>query len=144
MNTVILLAWMVLGSIMDIRRKSEPVWWICLGMLAALTVHGVRIWTNDDLPVGIFLIEGLLLLIPGLIFLILSRGGFGIGLADAWFLMIVGLWEGDYSAYACMVYGTFLAAVVSVGGLTCGKLKRSSSLPFIPFLCIGWIFGKCF
>ena len=74
------------------------------------------------------------------------RGREGLGLGDAKLLAAAGAWVGA-SGLPSVVAGAALAALVMAGGLmlTGVRFKRTSALPFGPFLALAtwlvWLFG---
>lgn len=148
MSGKIFLFWVLPGCIWDIRSHRVPVAWIWAGMICAFLFWGVR-----ELPLmasgretGWSLMGSCgISLLPGAVFLALSgMKQHGLGKADGWFMVVLGLWKGGKTAYGGMLYGIFLAAVFALLGLCFGLLHRHSRLPMIPFLTAGWlIFELC-
>ena len=84
-----------------------------------------------------FLLGGILFFIVYLV----SRKGLGGG--DVKFMAVAGLYLGGSGVLSAMLYGSILAAVTGGSLLLLKKLKRTDSIPLIPFLYLGILLTLC-
>ena len=125
--------WLTAMSVCDIRKKSVPVWlfWVGAAMAGAMFLwesreEGLQIWS---------LVKALL---PGAMLLLAAAAG-KAGCADGLILMALGIAEGyPRSLFVCMI-GLALAALMSGILLLAKKVRRTTKIPFVPFLEAGWL-----
>lgn len=121
-------------SLEDILKKSVPVALLAAGVLyipAGLIAEGAESFSFLDNILG---------LIPGAVLLIISfvsRGQIGIG--DGCLVMMLGASLGIETVIRILTAALLLITVFSGVMLAMRKLKRKSTLPFIPFLFAGYI-----
>lgn len=80
--------------------------------------------------------------IPGIVLLILSKAGAGVGPADGLVLLTIGLSAGMRGACAALTVACFVSCPVAglllILGRRCGSNARRKQIPFLPFLFAGW------
>jgi leader peptidase (prepilin peptidase) / N-methyltransferase len=129
---VIICIWLILCSWQDIRKKKIHVILIGIGFLTILTCSflagEITIWSRlAGLGLGILL----LLLNP------ITRGQIGIG--DGLIVSIMGLGVGFNATSFILAYGLFGSAVFSIGLILFRKVNRKATIPFIPFILLGYL-----
>lgn len=121
-------------SLEDLLKKSVPVALLAAGVLfipAGLITEGAE---------SISIADNILGLIPGAVLLIISfvsRGQIGVG--DGGLVMMLGASLGIETVIRILTAALLLITVFSGVMLVMRKLKRKSTLPFIPFLFAGYI-----
>ena len=131
--TVILLGLLILCSIQDLRTKKIGLWILILGggILCAMIPFQNSIALYDrigGMAVGVTVI-----------LISLATGG-KIGMGDGLLLCISGLGLGFWSNLELFALALFLAATVSIGLMIARLADRKKSIPFVPFMLIGYIF----
>ena len=129
MNICLLLTCIFLSllSVSDVKTKTIPAW----ASPAFLILSGVLHLFLRDLSAGAFF-AGLL---PGAVLLILSlvfRASVGIG--DGFAAMACGAALGPERIMAALAAAFVFCAVFCMVLLLLKKIRRSDSLPFLPFL----------
>ncbi|MDD3222409.1 MAG: hypothetical protein PHG07_08470 [Lachnospiraceae bacterium] len=82
-------------------------------------------------------LEGLL---PGCACFLLGRWGRGcIGDGDSLLILIIGVLEGVKFCLSMLIVSGMGILIFSIGALVSGRLHRKSTVPFVPFLAIGYI-----
>ena len=79
----------------------------------------------------------------GCIFLMISkmtRESFGYG--DSLLILLLGVVVGFWNLISLLAIAFFLSAVVSAAALVFGKFHRKTTVPFVPFLGIGYFFVR--
>ena len=142
MNSGMFLIWALTGSIWDIREKKVPVSWLAAGVAAALlwNISGWGRLIAEQGGAAAIGIQICLAAAPGLFLLSaswLTEGA--VGVADGWFLIVLGLQLGAVSACFSLIGGILLAGMFSGAGLFVHKLHRKSRIPLLPFLTAGWL-----
>lgn len=107
-----------------------PVWMLVLGVLfCAMTVAGQ--W-NGSLDALRGLLPGSLLLLIGLA---TKKAGYGDGIV----LSCLGLVLGGSDCLLLFGISLFLLSLCAVALLAVHRVRRDTSMPFIPFLGIAWL-----
>ena len=76
----------------------------------------------------------------GIIFFIISRKtGESIGYADSWLILILGIYQGFWGLLGTLTGAMFILAITSLVVSVLKRPSRKFTLPFIPFLTIGYI-----
>lgn len=121
-------------AIIDIRCMLVPQ---ALVFTAALAAVAALVWSEVP-TVPDALLGGLLGF--GLLFLLYLIRRDGIGLGDARFLAVLGLFLGWQGVLVALVCGSVLGGLIGVLLLALHKVDRKTRIPFVPFLAAGgWI-----
>lgn len=130
-KSVVIFAWLLALSVMDIRTKRVPIWMLLLGGLGALC-----------LPTDAF---SALALLPGGILLLLAVGG-KAGYADAIVLLALGVMVGARIGITIFLVSLFLLSGVAIPFLGFRRIKEESKMPYLPFLTAAFVVqrGMCF
>ncbi|MCM1184937.1 MAG: prepilin peptidase [Lachnoclostridium sp.] len=144
---IVVLIYLVILSIMDIREKQVPVYLLGVGLLLAAFVGAGERIREEELMGELHLIRAVWKILPGLL-LGLLPGIFLLGMAwmsrkagtgDGVVLMILGLFT-DYRI--CMIIfsaSLFLASLFSVCMMALHRAHGRTCLPYIPFLTAAYI-----
>ena len=131
------------GAVIDLRSQSVPRWWLaagaCLtGLLLIYPVTGV-LGTLDPEP-GRWTFRAAGALFGGLFVLVSVAKPESFGKADGILIVMTGVLIGLQRMTDMLVIAFFLA---SVCGAACYLIRRrrESTLPFIPFLTVGFLVG---
>lgn len=128
-------------SVQDIRRKEISN----IGLLASMGMVVLLLLLDGVINGNLFSAEALLWkkiwgLLPGICVCILSyvtRGAIGKG--DGYLLCVSGLALGVEANLAILFYGLLTAGFCSAVLLALRMVKRKTKLPFVPFLCGGYL-----
>ena len=124
--------WLMICSWQDIKKKRVHVFLIGVGFFilcaCSFLIGEITIWSRIA---GLGL--GLLLLLLTLI----TRGQIGIG--DGLIVSIIGVSLGFPIAAFTLTYGLFASAVFSIGLILIKKVNKKATIPFIPFIFIGYL-----
>lgn len=119
-------------SIEDLKHKEVSCQWILLFL--PLTV--VEIIGNDEVS----LLQRVIGLCLGLFLLLLSKLTRGqIGMGDGYVVCGLGVILGFYSVMVILSYALILAALVSMVLFLGFRWNRKRTIPFLPFLCVGYL-----
>ncbi|BCJ92480.1 hypothetical protein acsn021_00490 [Anaerocolumna cellulosilytica] len=124
--------WLLLCSLQDIKSKKIHLYLIGLGFIASLVIsfvyHDAAFWER---AVGA---------IPGLFLLALNpitRGQIGLG--DGLIVLILGVCLGFTLTASMLLLGLFASALYSAILLLFKKAGRKKTIPFVPFLFLGFL-----
>jgi leader peptidase (prepilin peptidase)/N-methyltransferase len=121
----------ILG-IQDIKRKEISCWWL-ISLLPLIVIELAR-------PSEIKLIERIFGILLGLFFVILSKVTRGqIGIGDGYVLCAIGLILGIGKCVILLSYAFLLTSVVSIVLLVFFRWNRKRTIPFVPFLFMGYL-----
>ena len=70
----------------------------------------------------------------------MTRESFGYG--DSLLILLLGVAVGFWNLISLLAIAFFLSAVVSAAALVFGKFHRKTTVPFVPFLGIGYFFVR--
>lgn len=119
-------------SLSDIRKGGVRT--RILVLMSAMTIFYVALFSGGSY--GSSLTGGLL----GALFFVLSlisRESFGY--ADSWLITILGIFMGGKNVLYLIVAAFFMAGLFSLAGILVKHWGKKKSLPFIPFLFLGYI-----
>ncbi|MGB8452707.1 MAG: prepilin peptidase [Anaerocolumna sp.] len=130
--TISICIWLILCCLQDIKKKKINVLLIAIGLLFILTFSflagEVSIWSRlAGLSLGILLLS----LNP------ITRGQIGLG--DGLIVSIMGIGLGFNAVAFILAYGLFGSAVFSIGLILFRKVNRKATIPFAPFILLGYL-----
>lgn len=127
---------MTAGSIWDIRSKKLPAGLLILSILTAgilIAMNRDINWRQDWLLYVIGILIGILLLLAG------RFCGGCIGTADGIMTAVIGGMIGYQDTLLLLMNGILAAAVFSILLIVIKKAGRRTTIPFIPFMLLGYI-----
>lgn len=129
---IIVGVWMFLCSIQDIKRKEIHISLLIMGVVPIMvsSIFWVEISLQNRL-LGI-LLGGILLIIHWF-----SKGQIGLG--DVIVVSILGGSLGFYLCSGILMFSLFLSAILSLVLIVFKRVKRKTTIPFTPFLFIGYV-----
>lgn len=122
--------WLLVISIIDVRKRRVPVWTLAIGGILVLIKCICR--NGEYLDVISGMLPGVFLLLTAFVS---QKAGYGDGVA----LLILGMISGAGKSLMIFGFSLFLAAVFSVVMLVLGKAGRNTAIPFLPFLAAAWL-----
>ena len=137
-KVTILLLYMVMLSVYDIRSRRVPV------LLLTIGCAGVLINTVYELVIGQqTLLQPILGMIPGLLFMIIAWLSQKAGYADGIILIWIGIMCGYRDSLLVLCASLMMASIISIILLMLRKVNRQTQIPYIPFLAAGMsiVFG---
>lgn len=129
---IIMLCILGYGSYIDIKKKELSCEYLMAGTVWALIGQifwGIQPWYN----------WGMGILTGGIFFIFSKFTKEGIGYADSWMILSLGIFCGVWKQITILGIAFLLASVVALIGCVSGKYSRKSQLPFFPFLTIGYL-----
>ena len=121
---------LLIGSVMDIRKKELPRVFLLLCIIACALL------VLFEKPEWIGLLTGLL---PGVVMWIAGRLSGCIGEADSVLVLCLGAMYGLSGSGEQLMYALLLAAVVAIFLISLKHATKRSTLPFVPFLFAGFL-----
>ncbi len=123
---------LLVSGMIDIKTKCVSVKLVIMCLIPIIIALPFR--------EEITLIEGLLGMLIGILILGIGKFTRGqIGSGDGLVLIVTGIALGGYNNLRMLMYGLFLVSMVSILLLITKKIKFKSTLPFLPFLCMGYV-----
>ncbi len=124
--------WLLLCCWQDIRKKKIHVILIGIGCVAVLfcsfLTGELTIWSR---------LAGLS---PGVVLLVINRiTGGQIGIGDGLIVSIMGIGLGFNEIAFILAYGLFGSGIFSIGLILFCKVNRKVTIPFIPFILLGYL-----
>lgn len=128
----ICLVFLIIVALKDIQTKKISVYaLVCGGMLSV--IYQIFVGNMD-----LWLLSGGIM--TGILFLFISRmTQEGMGYGDSILILILGIYLGFHQLIIVLSMSFFLLLCVSIPVLWCRKMSREYTLPFIPFLTVGYL-----
>lgn len=122
-------------SVLDIRHRRLPVWFLAVG---GALVLGVRIFC---VPLDIISAAGGAV---GILFLLVSKvTQEGVGYGDSLLILVMGIYLGFWNLLGVLTGAFLLSAVFAGVVLVRFGWKRSTGFPFVPFLTAAYGIWIC-
>lgn len=139
MMKIIILLYIMVLSIFDIRERKVPVLLLAIGagfaLFRAIISDVVMQWNNDI----IFNVKTIIIAsLPGMILLGMALITQNAGTADGIVLSILGILSDWKSAVLTLSISLFIMGAYSVILLLLRKVNKKSEIPFIPFMCLAY------
>lgn len=135
-KTVFLTMYLMVLSIFDGKDKRVPVIALAIGCAAGMAV-GIYEAFREQAWLGYM--AGLL---PGAIFIFVAWTTKKAGYADGIVLAITGALEGFRSCILICSLSLFMLSIYSIMFMILKKVRKDFVVPYIPFLCAGYLFWK--
>lgn len=135
MSNVYITVILIIGSVYDWKYYGLPVWLLLMSILGGLGGALYSLLGKDASLINV----GMAFL-PGVIALILSyitREQIGYG--DGLLMLAVGGCIGIQQTMVVVGIALGTSFVASVVLVILRKASRTQKLPFVPFLCVGWL-----
>lgn len=129
----ILFLYLLAMSIYDVKRKEIHIraTLITGGVLAAFRIFQ---FCHEGVS-----LEPILGIVPGILVLLLSHFTHGkIGMGDGFVIMECGMVLSIFENLFLLFFSLVLSAAVGTGLMVFRKVKRSYTMPFVPFICISF------
>ena len=130
----ILLAFLGLNTVSDIRTKKILVWSAWAFGLFGL-IYG---FVGNEMS----LFQGLLAILPGILFLIISKmTKESMGYGDGVIVLVMGVYISIQKLVGSLMLALILAAAWSVILLVFFRKRKQEEFPFVPFVLLGYLGG---
>lgn len=126
--------WLALLAEMDIRHKHVPVWLLSLGGIFVTIVSSYEIWKEQLGGRELFWS-----IIPGTVLLAIAVFTKKTGWADGVVLLFLGVLIGSRACIFSFTLSMLFISVVSMVLLALKRVRKNTKLPYLPFLCIGYL-----
>ncbi len=127
------------AALVDSKRRIIPNLFVIIGLVFRLCIYCYEIFATDTFKA--VMLNDLIGLAIGFGFLaivsIITKGAIGFG--DAKLFGIIGLISGSFCTYSTLLISLLLSAVISIVEIARKKMGRKDSLPFGPFIAVGYI-----
>ena len=131
----VLLGYLAILSIYDIRFRSIPAWTVVIGGIIG-GLNSVYAIVGCENVSWFAVLKMIAAMIPGMFMLLISLIGGNVGCGDGFVLLITGsvlAWNLMLAVYAVSLLMTAMAAMLL---LAFRKSKREDRLPYLPFLAV--------
>lgn len=126
--------WLISMSVYDLFEKRVPVWLLAAGGIPAIVTAMYAYMMGAESLGQIF--GGML---PGILLLAVAAVTKKAGWADGIVLLIMGLLADLRECMACFMISLMTMSIVSLLLLVLRKVGKNATLPYIPFLCVGYL-----
>ena len=137
---LVLTAFGYVAMVGDIREKRVPNALVVTLLAAWALIMVPQLFYQTQIAIALMVSGGIGFLLAGIIFLVvylISRGGLGGG--DVKLMAVAGLYLGFNGVLPAMLYGSILAALVTLTLVFLKKLGRKDTFPLVPFLYVGML-----
>ena len=133
-NLTYITIWLMTVSIMDIRSRKISIWLLLSGGILVLATCG-----NQFAAGSLALYDILGGMVPGLLLLAIAFVTKKAGYGDGMVLVLVGMVVGGGKSFVIFGVSLFLISVFSIILLLFRKVRRNSTIPYLPFLSAAWL-----
>ena len=137
---LVLTAFGYVAMVGDIREKRVPNSLVGTLLAAWILIMVPQLFYQTQTAIALMISGGIGFLLAGIIFLVvylISRGGLGGG--DVKLMAVAGLYLGFNGVMPAMLYGSMLAAIVTLTLVLLKKMGRKDTFPLVPFLYVGML-----
>lgn len=131
-KVTILLLYLLILSVYDIRSRRVPVLLLIIGCVGVLMNFVCELIAGQQT-----LLQPILGMIPGILFLVIAWLSGKAGYADGIILIWIGILCGYRDSLLVFGAGLMMASTISIILLMLQKVNRQTRIPFIPFLAAG-------
>lgn len=128
----ILLLYLLVLSVYDIRRRRVPVLSLTIGCIGVLINAVYELVAGQQI-----LLQSVLGMVPGILFLIIAWLSQKAGYADGIILIWIGIMCGYRDSLLVFCASLMMASTISIVLLMLRKVSRQTRIPYIPFLAAG-------
>lgn len=129
----ILFIYLLVMSIYDVKRKEIH---IGVTLLTGGALAAIRIFQFCHEGVSLELVLGV---VPGILVLLLSYFTHGkIGMGDGFVMIVCGMVLSIFENLFLLFLSLVLTAAVGAGLMVFRQVKRSYTMPFVPFICVSF------
>ena len=129
---VIMLVYLGVGMLFDLKNRSLPVWYLGSGTVVVL--FAVLRWQKMSIY------EWVLGGIMGGMFLAMGRlTGESIGYGDGWMICNLGIFCGFWELCGILICAFGVSSIFCIWGMRRKKWKKNMRIPFVPFLFLGYL-----
>lgn len=136
-KTILTAGWLLMASVLDIRSRRLPVWFLALGAAAALLAAVCRC-----LLIPAEWLEVIKGCIPGAVLLLTAVTTKKAGTADGIALICLGMCLDGGSCLLIFMLSLLLISVFSGILLALHRAGRNTTLPYLPFLFAAWLLAQ--
>ena len=131
-NSVLLILWLSICSWQDLKKKSISIFFIIGGFILLFigSLYSVQVSLISRIAGG-----GIGAVLLGLN--PLTKGQIGLG--DGIIIGIIGICFGFVSNTSILLVALFLSSVISAILLVFKKVDRKQTIPFVPFILLGYL-----
>ena len=134
MRSVMVLSYLVILAIWDIKEKKIPVWILIVGTvcggICGLGFSHEKQWE---------LVMMCMAVMPGIFLVIIARLTQKAGAGDGWALVNIGLVESYKICIFLLGISLMIMALVSGVLLFLHKVNKNTKLPYLPFLMLAYL-----
>lgn len=135
---VLLLTLLVFLSVQDCRRRLIGIRLpCCMAAAGAIWLTGRAI--AEETAVERILLELALALVPAVLFWLIAAATGQMGYGDGLVVATVGLWSGIWKCFFAVGISLFLMALFSACLLILHRVRRSTRIPYLPFLAAAYL-----
>lgn len=128
------MLWLIAMSIFDLIEKRVPVWLLAAGGIPAMAIS-LHTYATGKGSWGQILFG----MIPGGLLLAVAAVTKKAGWADGIVLLIMGLLTDMWECMTCFMISLIIMSAVSLFLVVLKRVRKNTILPYIPFLCVGYL-----
>ncbi|MDD2978891.1 MAG: A24 family peptidase [Hespellia sp.] len=132
MSQVLCGIFLVSLSILDIRYRQVPLWFLLTGGVFVVLSALVESPENTGLMIAGGVVGGIFLFISKI-----TREAFGYG--DSILIVILGAFLGMWNMFYLLILAFSLSGIFAICGMMLRKFARRTAFPFIPFLTLAYL-----
>lgn len=126
--------WLIWLAWMDLRKKYVPVWLLAFGGIYVTIMLVIEAWGGKFDGMVLFWSMG-----PGIVLLGIAILTKKAGWADGVILLFLGIQIGFRACVYSFTLSMLFISIVSLVLLVFKRVRKNTKLPYLPFLCVGYL-----
>ena len=137
---IFLMGILAAAAVIDLKKTIIPNLLIVIGLIARVVIYVIELLFYNNIFVSQLISDVIGFAIGfGILFIasVVSKGALGFG--DVKLFGLIGLMSGAICTYSTLILCLLSSTIVSIGLMIAKKKNRKNSIPFGPFIFIGYI-----
>ncbi|MDD6293149.1 MAG: prepilin peptidase [Lachnospiraceae bacterium] len=132
MKTVVITIFLILSTLLDLRKKEVNIS-LCVGVALLGLIYEIFISKAELLSVILGIIPGIFLMLTSM------ATNEEIGKGDAAILCTIGIYLGLKKSILVLIYALFMTVIIGGILLLIRKKNKKYKIPFVPFILCSYI-----
>lgn len=132
MKTVVITIFLILSTLLDLRKKEVNIS-LCISVALIGLIYGIFINKTDLLSIILGIIPGIFLMLTSIV------TNEEIGKGDAVILSTIGIFLGLKKTILVLIYALFMTVIIGGILLLIRKKNKKYKIPFVPFILCSYI-----
>lgn len=137
---LLLMGVLAAAAVIDLKKTIIPNFLIVFGLIARVLIYVIELLFYNNIFVHQLISDVIGFVVGfGILFIVsvVSKGALGFG--DVKLFGLIGLMSGAICTYSTLILCLISSTIVSIGLMIAKKRSRKDSIPFGPFIFVGYV-----